>query len=158
MNKVDWQEIRLIDKNNWQRKLTDEWLSHSWFGVRQTDGRTTRAKMMSFKWIHYLNICRCFLFPYRVLYSTLHAAEIYIDMFPAYYIFNSLLIILQVLNVMWTVMILRVILDNFNIILIKLSFCRLHSLPWCKVVLKIVEAIQKIVFLMVMTRKRANRA
>ena len=135
------------------------------FGVRQIDWRTTlvikslsRLKMMSFRWIHYLNLCRCFLFPYRVLYSTLHAAEIYIDMFPAYYIFNSLLIILQVLNVMWTVMILRVILDHFYIILFKQSFSRLHSLPWCKVVLKIVEVIQKIVCPMVMTRKRANRA
>ena len=134
------------------------------FGVRQIDWRTTlvikslsRLKMMSFRWIHYI-ICRCFLFPYRVLYSTLHAAEIYIDMFPAYYIFNSLLIILQVLNVMWTVMILRVILDHFYIILYIHVFPRSHSLPWCKVVLKIVEVIQKIVFLMVMTRKRANRA
>ena len=51
---------------------------------------------------------RCYLFPTRVLYSTLHAAEEYIDMFPAYYIFNTLLISLQFLNVVWTVQILRV--------------------------------------------------
>merc|ERR1712111_243762 len=73
---------------------------------------------------------RCVLFPSRILYSTLHSAEQYIDMFPAYYIFNTLLIILQFLNVMWTVMILRVILDHFIIILfLKYLFSRLHSLP-----------------------------
>ena len=53
-------------------------------------------------------VSRCYLFPTRVLYSTLHAAEEYIDMFPAYYIFNTLLISLQFLNVVWTVQILRV--------------------------------------------------
>ena len=58
---------------------------------------------------------RCYLFPTRVLYSTIHAAEEYIDMFPAYYIFNCLLIILQFLNVMWTVLILRVPSDITSI-------------------------------------------
>jgi len=33
-------------------------------------------------------------------------------MFPAYYIFNCLLIILQFLNVMWTVLILRIALTG----------------------------------------------
>ena len=51
---------------------------------------------------------RCYLFPTRVLYSTLYAAEEYIDMFPAYYIFNTLLLILQFLNVVWTIQLLRV--------------------------------------------------
>ena len=60
---------------------------------------------------------RCYLFPTRVLYSTIHAAEEYIDMFPAYYIFNCLLIILQFLNVMWTVLILRVPSDITSILL-----------------------------------------
>ena len=66
---------------------------------------------------------RCYLFPTRVLYSTIHAAEAYIDMFPAYYIFNCLLIILQFLNVMWTVLILRVsrkfVLQTFRLITIS---------------------------------------
>jgi len=55
---------------------------------------------------------RCFLFPSRVLYSTLSAAEKYIDMFPAYYIFNTLLIILQVLNLMWTYLILKMAING----------------------------------------------
>ena len=74
---------------------------------------------------------RCYLFPIRVLYSTLHAAEEYIDMFPAYYIFNTLLISLQFLNVVWTVQILRVrslegysraIVAAFSIIIIATIF------------------------------------
>ena len=76
-------------------------------------------------------VSRCYLFPTRVLYSTLHAAEEYIDMFPAYYIFNTLLISLQFLNVVWTVQILRVrslegysraIVAAFSIIIIATIF------------------------------------
>ena len=51
---------------------------------------------------------RCFVFPTKVLWSTMNAVEGHVDMFPGYYIFNCLLIILQILNIMWTVLILKV--------------------------------------------------
>jgi len=55
---------------------------------------------------------RCYVFPTRVLWSTMHAAEAHVDMFPGYYIFNCLLIILQILNVMWTVLILKIAISG----------------------------------------------
>ena len=53
-------------------------------------------------------VMRCYVFPVRVLWSTMNAVEGHVDMFPGYYIFNCLLIILQILNIMWTVLILKV--------------------------------------------------
>ncbi|GAB6030566.1 hypothetical protein CHUAL_007429 [Chamberlinius hualienensis] len=44
----------------------------------------------------------------RVVYSTLFEAPTILPMFSAYYIFNSLLICLQLLHVLWSFMILRV--------------------------------------------------
>jgi len=70
-------------------------------------GRQQKAEIVFGCFTLVWTFTRCYLFPTRVLYSTLHAAEEYIDMFPAYYIFNTLLISLQFLNVVWTVQILR---------------------------------------------------
>lgn len=44
----------------------------------------------------------------RVVYSTLYEAPTILPMFSAYYIFNSLLICLQMLHVIWSFMILRI--------------------------------------------------
>ena len=89
---------------------------------RQTDISIPVAPVGAQNWrkYDYKSLVRCYLFPTRVLYSTIHAAEAYIDMFPAYYIFNCLLIILQFLNLMWTVLILRVNSSHRNTLYVVL--------------------------------------
>jgi len=47
-------------------------------------------------------ITRCFIFPTIILFSTLFDSSKFIDMFPAYFIFNTLLVILQCLHIIWT--------------------------------------------------------
>lgn len=42
------------------------------------------------------------------LFSTTIEAPNYVEMFPAYYIFNSLLILLLVLHLFWTYVILKI--------------------------------------------------
>lgn len=48
------------------------------------------------------------LLPTRVIAYTSHYGLEAIEMFPAYYIFNALIISLQILHVIWTVLILRI--------------------------------------------------
>ena len=48
------------------------------------------------------------MLPFRILYLTSSIALRHIGMFPAYYVFNVLLYILQVMHVIWFYMILRV--------------------------------------------------
>lgn len=48
------------------------------------------------------------LFPYRVILQTSWFALNYVSFFPVYWIFNALLIALQVLHVIWTYLILRI--------------------------------------------------
>lgn len=55
-------------------------------------------------------ITRLGVYPYKIIYSTLIEAPTIVPMFPAYYIFNGLLIGLQVLHVIWSYMILRLAL------------------------------------------------
>lgn len=58
----------------------------------------------TFCWIY----SRIGLLPYRVIiYSTYYGLSC-IEMFPAYYIFNSLLIALQILHIIWTWLILKI--------------------------------------------------
>lgn len=53
------------------------------------------------------------LLPFRViLYSTYYGLD-YVEMFPAYYIFNSLLIALQILHIIWTLLILKIAYNAF---------------------------------------------
>jgi len=59
-------------------------------------------------------LTRCVAYPSIILYSTLHDAAGYIEMFPGYYIFNSLLVTLQILNVVWTFFIFRAIHKAFT--------------------------------------------
>lgn len=66
--------------------------------------------ILAFSWI----FTRIGLLPYRVIsYSTYYALDV-VEMFPAYYIFNSLLCALQVLHIIWTVLILKIGYDAFS--------------------------------------------
>ncbi|KDR21874.1 LAG1 longevity assurance-like protein 6, partial [Zootermopsis nevadensis] len=48
------------------------------------------------------------IYPMWIIYSTTIEAPNYVEMFPAYYIFNSLLILLLVLHLFWTYVILKI--------------------------------------------------
>lgn len=54
---------------------------------------------------------RCYLLPTRILYYTSYKALDVLEFFPAYYIFNGLLCLLQLLHIVWTVIIIRISLD-----------------------------------------------
>ncbi|KRY76616.1 Ceramide synthase 5 [Trichinella pseudospiralis] len=56
-------------------------------------------------------VTRCGIYPFKILYSTLLEAPAIIVFFPAYYIFNSLLLILFVLQLFWTTLIIRIALN-----------------------------------------------
>lgn len=51
---------------------------------------------------------RLFYFPGIILKSTMYEAPMILPMFPAYYIFNSMLLVLLALHVFWTYFILKV--------------------------------------------------
>ncbi|XP_045490395.1 ceramide synthase 5 [Pieris rapae] len=51
---------------------------------------------------------RVVIFPFYIIWSTLVRAPQLVPMFPAYYIFNSLLCLLLVLHVVWTTLILQI--------------------------------------------------
>ncbi|XP_013791341.1 ceramide synthase 6-like [Limulus polyphemus] len=53
-------------------------------------------------------VSRLGLFPCRIIYSTMYEAIIILDFFPVYYIFNSLLLALQCLHIVWTWIIVRI--------------------------------------------------
>lgn len=59
--------------------------------------------VFTFVWI----FTRLGLFP-RIIYSTSVEAKRVVPMFPAYYIFNTLLILLLILHCVWTYMILQI--------------------------------------------------
>uniref|UniRef100_A0A1L8EBK0 Protein transporter n=1 Tax=Haematobia irritans TaxID=7368 RepID=A0A1L8EBK0_HAEIR len=50
----------------------------------------------------------------RIIYSTSIEAPKILPMFPAYYIFNSLLIMLLLLHIVWTYMILKIVIDSLQ--------------------------------------------
>jgi len=54
-------------------------------------------------------ITRCGVYPSWILYSTLYDAAGFIQMFPAYYIFNTLLGTLQLLHILWTYFLVRAV-------------------------------------------------
>lgn len=54
-------------------------------------------------------VMRCGVFPFWILYSTLMDAGTFIQLSPLYYIFLILLGLLQVLNLMWTFMLVKAI-------------------------------------------------
>jgi ceramide synthetase len=60
--------------------------------------------VFTFCWIY----SRMGLLPSRVLAYSLHWALDEVPMFPAYYIFNALLVCLQILHIVWTWLILRI--------------------------------------------------
>jgi len=54
-------------------------------------------------------VTRCLIYPSWILYSTLLDAAGFIEMFPAYYIFNGLLGTLQLLHILWTYFLIKAI-------------------------------------------------
>ena len=58
---------------------------------------------------------RCGLYPTWILYSTLYDAAGFIEFFPAYYIFNSLLVTLQFLHILWTYFLFKVETDSITL-------------------------------------------
>jgi len=61
--------------------------------------------LFSLTWI----VTRCGIYPSWILYSTLLDASSFIQMFPAYYIFNGLLGTLQILHILWTYFLIKAI-------------------------------------------------
>lgn len=61
--------------------------------------------VFTISWIY----TRCYLLPSRVIYYTSHKAISIIPIFPAYYVFNFLLCILQLLHIAWTWLIMRIV-------------------------------------------------
>lgn len=59
-------------------------------------------------------ITRLGVYPFWIIYSTCITAPRIVPMFPAYYIFNSLLILLLFLHMMWTYLILKIAYNAFN--------------------------------------------
>lgn len=55
-------------------------------------------------------ISRLGLYPYRIIFSTMYEALLIVPMFPAYYVFNTLLCALQILHIVWTWMIVKIAL------------------------------------------------
>eukprot|EP00092_Neocalanus_flemingeri_P016011 GFUD01017330.1.p1 GENE.GFUD01017330.1~~GFUD01017330.1.p1 ORF type:complete len:371 (+),score=80.29 GFUD01017330.1:434-1546(+) len=54
-------------------------------------------------------VTRCGVFPLWILYSTLFEGVMFIRMFPAYFIFNGLLGTLQLLHIVWTYLLYKVL-------------------------------------------------
>ncbi|XP_071573348.1 ceramide synthase 6 [Temnothorax nylanderi] len=80
------------------------------------------------KYANYQKICDCIfvvftilwigtrmgVYPFWIIYSTSIEAPKIVPMFPAYYIFNSLLILLLLLHAFWTYVILQIAYNAFN--------------------------------------------
>jgi ceramide synthetase len=54
-------------------------------------------------------VTRCGIFPFWILRSTLFDAGTFVQLFPLYYVFLILLGLLQVLNLVWTFMLVKAI-------------------------------------------------
>lgn len=63
--------------------------------------------ILTVTWIY----TRCYVLPTRVIFYTTYEALNIIPFFPAYYIFNGLLCLLQLLHLAWTWLILRIVFD-----------------------------------------------
>jgi ceramide synthetase len=57
-------------------------------------------------------------YPKFLLFRVLNASAVeihdYVTTFPAYWFFNGLLFVLQILHIMWTYLILRIALQKFQ--------------------------------------------
>lgn len=63
----------------------------------------------------------------RIIYSTSIEAPSILPMFPAYYIFNSLLILLLLLHIAWTYLILKIAYDSLKSGKVRqIAFCTFH--------------------------------
>ncbi|KRX39377.1 Ceramide synthase 6 [Trichinella britovi] len=71
----------------------------------------TRCGIYPFKYKLFLQAILQIVNCFRILYSTLLEAPAIIVFFPAYYIFNSLLLVLFVLQLFWTTLIIRIALN-----------------------------------------------
>jgi sphingoid base N-palmitoyltransferase len=58
-------------------------------------------------------VTRLGLYP-RIIYSTSVEAPMILPMYPVYYIFNSLLIMLLILHLIWTYMILQIVIQTIK--------------------------------------------
>lgn len=59
-------------------------------------------------------ITRLGVYPFWIIYSTSIEAPKIVPMFPAYYIFNGLLILLLILHIFWTYLILKIAYNSLN--------------------------------------------
>lgn len=59
-------------------------------------------------------ITRLGVYPFWIIYSTTIEAPVIVAMFPAYYIFNSLLFLLLLLHVIWTYLILKIACNSLK--------------------------------------------
>ncbi|CAF2699343.1 unnamed protein product [Rotaria sp. Silwood2] len=59
-------------------------------------------------------ITRLCFYPYKVLYTTTFEELIILGLFPAYYVFNGLLILLQILHYFWFYLICQVAISAFK--------------------------------------------
>lgn len=66
--------------------------------------------IFSFVWI----ASRCFVYPLWVLNASAVEIHDYVTTFPAYWFFNGMLFVLQILHFMWTFLILRIFVQIFQ--------------------------------------------
>lgn len=59
-------------------------------------------------------VTRIGVYPFWIIYSTSIEAPKIVPMFPAYYIFNTLLLLLLILHFIWTYLILKIAYNSFN--------------------------------------------
>uniref|UniRef100_A0A5S6QMH9 TLC domain-containing protein n=1 Tax=Trichuris muris TaxID=70415 RepID=A0A5S6QMH9_TRIMR len=59
-------------------------------------------------------ITRIGIYPFRIIYSTTIEAPALVSFFAAYYTFNSLLLVLLALQLIWTYLILRIAVNTFR--------------------------------------------
>lgn len=71
-------------------------------------GRKTLCEAMMVVFVITWVVSRLGFYPFRVLYSASFEVYLFLEPFYAYYFFNGLLIILQILHIIWTVMIARI--------------------------------------------------
>ncbi|XP_078321315.1 ceramide synthase 5-like isoform X2 [Crassostrea virginica] len=59
-------------------------------------------------------VTRLIIYPFRILYTSSIEIYQYLDYFPSAYLFNALLIVLQILHILWTIMIFKIIMQKFT--------------------------------------------
>ncbi|XP_017466150.1 PREDICTED: ceramide synthase 6 isoform X2 [Rhagoletis zephyria] len=95
-------------------------IKHCWYGYPHQAAKLTKyakyQKLCDFifavftiVWI----VTRLGFYP-RIIYSSSVEAPQILPMFPAYYIFNTLLILLLLLHIVWTYLILQIVVDSLQ--------------------------------------------